>query len=321
MGKLYYSFGLIFVGIALGYILQKGEQHGFYSLPVPLARLRVMLQKIAMIAIMPLCFFAAIWEITIENHRIVLLPLLCVVALVAGGVFGLLLAKLLKKSPKQKGTLFCCGSFSNIGSIGALICYTFFGEPGFALVVLYKMFEEVVYYNIGFPVARLYSDTAKSQDLKKQIIGVITDPFVSVALFALLAGITLNVLNIERPPLWGAVIVWLVPVGIFLLLVSIGLGMRFSQVGKYLKESLLISLVKFVATPLLTCSVALLLGLHNVGDGLAFKVILILSSTPVAFNSLVAASIYDLDLDLANSCWLVSTSLLLIVIPVLYLIT
>jgi hypothetical protein len=39
---------------------------------------------------------------------------------------------------------------------------------------------------------------------------------------------------------------------------------------------------------------------------------------PVAFNSLVAASIYDLDLDLANACWLISTLSLVVVLPWLY---
>ena len=50
-------------------------------------------------------------------------------------------------------------------------------------------------------------------------------------------------------------------------------------------------------------------------DGLAFKVVLVLSSMPVAVNALVVASIYDLDLDLANACWLVITGALIVVVP------
>jgi hypothetical protein len=41
---------------------------------------------------------------------------------------------------------------------------------------------------------------------------------------------------------------------------------------------------------------------------------------PVAFNALIPPSLYNLDLDLANSCWLVSTSLLIFVLPALYLV-
>jgi len=42
----------------------------------------------------------------------------------------------------------------------------------------------------------------------------------------------------------------------------------------------------------------------------------------VAFTALVAASIYDLDLDLANSCWLITTGSLVVVLPwISYLLT
>ncbi|HQL90727.1 MAG TPA: hypothetical protein PLQ15_09005 [Syntrophales bacterium] len=47
---------------------------------------------------------------------------------------------------------------------------------------------------------------------------------------------------------------------------------------------------------------------------------LILSSMPVAFNALIPPSIYDLDLDLANSCWFVTTALLVFVLPALLVI-
>ena len=53
---------------------------------------------------------------------------------------------------------------------------------------------------------------------------------------------------------------------------------------------------------------------------LALKVVIILSSMPVAFNALIPPSIYDLDLDLANACWFFTTACLAITLPVLILI-
>ena len=40
---------------------------------------------------------------------------------------------------------------------------------------------------------------------------------------------------------------------------------------------------------------------------------------PVAFNALVPPSIFGFDLDLANSAWIVTTGLLAVIVPVLYL--
>jgi predicted permease len=45
--------------------------------------------------------------------------------------------------------------------------------------------------------------------------------------------------------------------------------------------------------------------------------VLILSSMPVAFIALIPPSIYDLDLDCANSCWLISTIFLIVELPLL----
>jgi len=81
-----------------------------------------------------------------------------------------------------------------------------------------------------------------------------------------------------------------------------------------------ICVIKFLLVPAFACSLAYLLNLHLVADGLPFKVVLVLSSMPVAFNALVASSIYDLDLDMANSCWLISTGALVVIMPCLYFI-
>ena len=72
--------------------------------------------------------------------------------------------------------------------------------------------------------------------------------------------------------------------------------------------------------PGVVTSLALLLGYRYIGGGLLLKVVMILSSMPVAFMALIPPSLYDLDIDLANSCWLFTTTMLVIVLPVLYFV-
>jgi predicted permease len=67
----------------------------------------------------------------------------------------------------------------------------------------------------------------------------------------------------------------------------------------------------------LVCLPAYFWGYGNIQNGLPLKVVLILSCMPVAFNALIPPSIYNLDLDLANSCWFSTTALLVVVLPVL----
>jgi hypothetical protein len=40
---------------------------------------------------------------------------------------------------------------------------------------------------------------------------------------------------------------------------------------------------------------------------------------PVAFMAMVPPTLYDLDVDLANAAWLVTTGLLVVVVPALWL--
>ena len=141
---------------------------------------------------------------------------------------------------------------------------------------------------------------------------------MAAAFSAFFLGLILNLSGIPRPPAFETVTAIFVPLGTFILLASIGLGMRFSSVSSYIQESALVSFIKFLAVPVFGCTLAYIFNLHLLSDGLVFKIVLILTSMPVAFNALVAASIYDLDLDMANSCWLVTTLALVVVLPWLY---
>jgi predicted permease len=145
---------------------------------------------------------------------------------------------------------------------------------------------------------------------------LLRDPFILTALASILIGGLLNVSGVERPAFYGALNRVLVPLGTVMLLASIGLAMRFRRVRDYLKESAAIAVVKFALVPMLATAAAVSMGLGTIEGGLPLKVVLILSSMPVAFNALIPPSIYDLDLDLANSCWFFTTALLIAVLPI-----
>jgi len=68
----------------------------------------------------------------------------------------------------------------------------------------------------------------------------------------------------------------------------------------------------------MTCLLAFAHDIHLVADGFPYKIVLVLSSMPVAFNALVVSSIYYLDLDMANSCWLISTGGFVVIMFWLY---
>jgi predicted permease len=143
---------------------------------------------------------------------------------------------------------------------------------------------------------------------------------VVVALASITIGGGLNLAGVERPEIFGTLNAIFIPAGTFILLVSIGMAMRFSRIGHYVRESAAIAGIKFVILPVTACLAGYFLGFGSMHEGLPLKVVLILSSAPVAFTALIPPSIYDLDLDLSNACWLTSTLALFGVLPIVYLL-
>ena len=96
--------------------------------------------------------------------------------------------------------------------------------------------------------------------------------------------------------------------------------MRFGKAKSYVNEYIAIPIIKFILVPSVISTIAIFFGYGVIEGGLPLKVVIILSSMPVAFSALIPVSIYDLNLDLANPCWLVTTVSLILILPLLFYI-
>ncbi len=317
-----FTFGLILSGLFIGYGIQVLVRKEVLRLDLSLEQLRGLLQRVALLFINPVAVVGAIWTIKVNDGRMAAFPLLGVSGILLGGCLAFWASKLLKLEREKAGSFFTCGSFSNMGTIGGLICYIFLGEMGFAFVAFYRIFEEITYYAVGFPIAKLHSpDIREKENWKNLLKRLGTDVFILVSLSSLLLGGLLNLSGLKRPEIYREINSVLIPLGAFVLLASIGLAMRVKRIRDYLKECLVISAIKFLIVPATMTLTAFLVGYGKIENGLPLKVVLILSSMPVAFMALIPPSLYDLDMDLANSCWLFTTSMLIVVLPILYTLT
>jgi hypothetical protein len=320
MSKFIYSFAIIFMGLLLGYVTQIFVQRRRIELKIPIDDLRKILQKAALLLVNPIAIVGAVWIVNLKNATLIVLPFIGLFTYLIGGALAVGASRLLDLDGKRAGALFGCGFFTNIGAIGTLICYIFLGEAGFALVAIFKLFQEVAYYGIGFPIAKYFGSSRHDVPTRGFLKHLARDPYLIVAVCAIIIGGLLNISGIHRPEFYKTIISVFVPLLTLLLLISIGMAMKFRKIGAYLRECLSISLIKFVLVPVLMFLPAHFLGYGHIQNGLPLKVVLILSSMPVAFNALIPPSIYNLDLDLANSCWFFTTAMLVVVLPVLMMI-
>jgi predicted permease len=320
VSKFIYSFAIVFTGLLLGYVTQILVRHKLIAFGIAIDDLRKLLQKAALLFINPVAIVGAVWIVNLKNAALFALPFIGLFTYIIGGLLAIGASSLLSLEGKKAGALFGCGFFTNIGAIGTLICYIFLGEAGFALVAIFKLFQEVAYYGIGFPIAKYFGSSRHDVPAQGLLKHLLRDPYLIMAVSAITTGGLLNISDVQRPEFYKTIISVFVPLLTLLLLISIGLAMRFRKIGAYLRECLSIALIKFFLVPVLVFLPAYFLGYGNIQDGLPLKVVLILSSMPVAFNALIPPSIYNLDLDLANSCWFFTTAMLVVVLPVLMMI-
>ena len=320
LSDILFSLGLIAFGLSAGYIY-RNYSAGKTKNEDEIIKLRKKLQSTAILFVNPLAFGGAIWVLDLSDMRIVALPFLGAFAIILGGLLAFLASKPLGLDRKKMTGFVICGSFTNIGSIGSLVTFILLGETGVALMPFYKFFETFIYYGIGFPYAKSMSGSeTEDEGLKARIWNVFTDRFVVVSMTSILGGLTLNILGIQRPGFYPTLNSFLIPLGTLLLLSSIGMAMRFGRMRAYIKEASVISLIKFIMVPTSVYILGSIIGLGSVDGGLPLKVSVVLASMPVAFTALVPPTLYDLDVDMANANWFVTTALLLVVVPALYLL-
>ncbi|MBP8718098.1 MAG: hypothetical protein KBI07_03295 [Candidatus Atribacteria bacterium] len=315
------TFLVLIVGTFSGYLAQKLINKNQWLNPESLKQLAIFLQKLGMIWLISITYVGSLWIFEMENLiEIISLPLVGALSIIAGGFFAVLVAKYYHYNSLDTGSMFCCGFFSNTVSLGGMICFFFLGEEGYALVPIYTFLMRLLYYGLGYPIANSYNDNfVKGKRVAERILEIAKDPFFYTGVGAVVVGLFLNLSPYERPKIYGPINEILIPLSTFILLFSVGLNLKLSRVYRYIKQCCYLSIIKFVAVPSTTLLVALLLNYQSINQGLPLKVSLIMSAMPVAFNSVIAANIYNLNVDLVNSCWIFTTIGIVFVLPILLL--
>ena len=306
-------FGLL-MGIAIRTAYAKTEK----GVPAIMPEWLVIIRTLGVYVLNPIAIVCAFWVQRLED-KLLILPLLCLLSFMIGGISALISSKILKHNGKKKGALFSVSSFANMGSFGSIVSYALFGEPGYAIASIYRMGEQIYYYGVGFPIANLLGNE-KEGDLRKTIMTARIDNHIFIFIGAFAAGILLNLTGLPRPIFFDKIIAIIVPTSTLLIVLASGYTVNFGKVREYIKECICVALIKYAVIPLLMLPVFYAVGIQYMQDGLVLKVLIIMSCLPSALVALIPAQIYDLDYNLANSCWLFGTGLYFLVLPILIII-
>jgi len=316
-----YGLSIILFGLCFGRGLRFLAEKGKISESIRLPNLLKKCTYLVLLGLNPIILLGAFWGAKLDNIKLYFLPLLGVLTLILGGILAVTFAKIRKLNHQQEGAMFVSGSFSNLGNFGLLFCFLFLGEESIMYVALFRLFEELFYYMVAFPIAKSFGERAKGKAGRDSFLTkVLTDPFIMITLSVVLIGILLNMSALQKPHFFSILNTFLVPLAAFLLVAPIGFNMKLNVINKYIKEGIALCLIKFVVVPIVITSFSYFLGLGEIHNGLVLKVIFLLAAMPSAVSSLIPPQLFQLDIDLANSNWIVNTGVLFLMLPILYFV-
>ena len=171
MERLLLTLTIIFVSLIAGYLFRQWVSLGASAFTESsLKRLRIVIQKTAMFGLIPLSAMLSLWGLPSPDPRLLCLPALGLAAWVAGGALALFFSRRMGLGRAQTGSMYCCGTFTNM---------TKSGQTFAILGILWKVFLVVILMHLiciflQFLVAGAVSRKNPFRLIRNQIPGYIT---------------------------------------------------------------------------------------------------------------------------------------------------
>ncbi len=303
--RLLAGLGLFVGSLAAGWGLRR---QGALTDPVAARLVGIVVKGIA-----PIVLCLAVWRMELRRLEPWLLPLAGLIIAASATLPALWYARTTRLIRPQAGSFLICAVFSNLGYLGAFLAFALYGEEAYALCVLYFTFFSPMFYTWGFWVASRYGGRANTTSIHAAAADELRwYPFVGLAL-----GVLLSLAEVPRPPWCETINQVLIPIETALFLAVVGSQLTLASPRAWWRAGAVMSGVKFLYTPLVAWGLVTLLGLQ----GLPRTIVLLEASMPVGASPLVLPLLFDLDRDLANALWIITTVLaipwLLLVLPLL----
>ena len=206
-----------------------------------------------------------------------------------------------------KGALFICSTFTNALFIPLPLVLIFLGSAAVPFVVMFSLTQMILIVTLGsFMGATFGVKEAGWKEIAKDAVKF--PPFLAAIISLILLG-----LNVGLPADLTVIMSYNSPLTTYLALISVGLGVgvRFSLSD--VRTALNVIAIRQLIIPLLILPIILFSTLSQ----LPIQVLILESLMPPALLTVVYASGFDLDVEIASTTVTVGTLFLLPLIPIL----
>ena len=268
--------------------------------------------RINLILIEPLIVLWSIWGLQL-SWDIIMLPISGLFLVLAGMASGWIFVPVLKLKGKERASFLISSSLANHGfTMGAFLCYLFLGETGLGLSFIFLSYFMLYVFTVIFPYARMVST---SQRYSLSFLRDFLLNLQNMPLAAIVVGLGLHAVHIQRPAIYFPIDL-LIIASIALYYFTLGINFTTSNVFSAVRETLALSVIKFILVPAATFIVLSAVNL----DSKVEMVILVQSFMPAAIYSVVASVLFDLDTRLSSNLFVLNSIIFLVlVLPLLFI--
>jgi predicted permease len=256
----------------------------------------------------------AVWTAQLKNCSWIL-PIITLTGFTLSIFFALYCEKWLKHNNRQKGAFIFSICLSNNGyTLLGIVALIVFGDAGLAQAT-YAQFLIIPFLTlVCFPIARYYGGLNTNEEARKILLKNIFDKR-NIPLVAMITGLLLNLSGIKRPVVFSTVIDFTVYIGTLISGIAVGLLFSRSNIFRYTKENIISIIYRTTLYPMFFLLCAKLFHLSQLDT----FVLILFGITPSAIFSNLIADLFNLDKNLTNSIYIISTALFLIIILPVYL--
>ena len=263
------------------------------------------LNKIVMYILMPCMIFSALYSADMSLlPTLGILPFVILTASIGSGVISYIVLKRLHYDDKKIWSVLVTVMIANTAFMGYPVNLGVYGHPGFLRAIFCDLATTCMFLLLSFVLVLKFGGT-----VKRAFREILLFP----PLWAVVLGISFNLLNIPIGPVLDKTVNYLADGAIPLIMISLGLSIELGGLARSKAMVIFTSIVKLGVFPLIALIFVSLLGL----TGLQHDVGIIEAAMPSGMLSLLLAITYKLDYELTSDCILINTVISLITLPII----
>jgi len=248
---------------------------------------RVTLTDIVIYVCLPCMIFMNLYKADI-SHDMLMLPVLGLILSIILAVMAFIYCRIRGYSEKTTWTIILAVSMMNTGFIGFPVSLGVFGNDGLLNAIFFDLSTTILFISYGMILVKRFGGNRRQ---------VLMNAVKFIPVWAVIIALIFNIFNIELIYVVENILTYFGDATIALIMLALGLSLDFRGIGKNISDSLIVSVIKLVISPII---IYILLRLVNIG-GMAFNIGLLEAGMSTAMNALVLSIMYDLDSDLMAS--------------------